>query len=207
MPCTEVNTAAEQCRAGSSVKWTAVVALAALVAGCATPAPPPAPSPASPAGAPSAQRPAAPAPQTPRAAAPAPSPAPAAAPTASGVDLGPRVALPAAPTVRTWDEFKRQAGRRMVAASPQATYMGKPPPMLFGIPILEIELNGDGSVRSISVTRPPANPDAVNTIDYAMEAVRRGAPYGDISKLPKPWKWTEVFLFNEKRQFKPRSLD
>jgi len=123
------------------------------------------------------------------------------------VDLGPRVALPAAPTVRTWDEFKRQAGRRMVAASPQATYMGKPPPMLFGIPILEIELNGDGSVRSISVTRPPANPDAVNTIDYAMEAVRRGAPYGDISKLPKPWKWTEVFLFNEKRQFKPRSLD
>ncbi|MEY2842036.1 MAG: hypothetical protein RI920_73, partial [Pseudomonadota bacterium] len=27
------------------------------------------------------------------------------------------------------------------------------------------------------------------------------------SKLPKPVKWTEVFLFNEKNQFKPRSLD
>ena len=209
MPCTEANITAEQRRAPAGVKWSAVVALAALAAGCATPAPPPAPSPAPPAAAPSAQRPAAPAPQPPRAAAPAPSPAvtPAAAPTPSGVGLGPRVALPAAPTVRTWDEFKRLAGRRMVAASPQASYMGKPPPMLFGIPILEIELNGDGSVRSISVTRPPANPDAANTTDYAMEAVRRGAPYGDISKLPKPWKWTEVFLFNDKRQFKPRSLD
>ena len=74
----------------------------------------------------------------------------------------------------------------MVAASPKAIYMSKPPPMLFGIPILEVELNGDGSVRGISVTRPPANIDARNTIDYAMEAVRRGAPYGDMSRLAKP---------------------
>ena len=117
------------------------------------------------------------------------------------------MALTPAPAARNWDEFKRQAGRRMVAASPQGSYMGKPPPMLFGIPILEVELNADGSVRNISVTRPPANPEARNTIEYAMEAIRRGAPYGDVSKLPKPWKWTEVFLFNEKRQFKPRSLD
>lgn len=99
------------------------------------------------------------------------------------------------------------AGRRMVAASPQASYMGKPPPMLFGIPILEIELNGDGTVRNISVTRPPANIDAANTVDHAIEAIRRGAPYGDVSRLPRPWKWTEVFLFNDKRQFKPRSLE
>ena len=95
----------------------------------------------------------------------------------------------------------------MVAASPQGSYMGKVPPMLFGIPILEVELNADGSVRNISLTRAPANPEARKTIDYAMEAVRRGAPYGDISRLPKPWKWTEVFLFNEQWQFKPRSLD
>jgi hypothetical protein len=123
------------------------------------------------------------------------------------VDLGPKVALPPAPVSRNWDDFKRLAARRMVAASPSATYMGPPPPMLFGIPILETELNADGSVRSISVTRPPANIDAQYTIDYAKEAIRRGAPYGDVSRLPKPWKWTEVFLFNDKRQFKPRTLD
>ena len=32
--------------------------------------------------------------------------------------------------------------------------------MLFGIPILEIELNADGSVRDVSVLRPPANAEA-----------------------------------------------
>ena len=46
-----------------------------------------------------------------------------------------------------------------------------------------------------------------HTLEYAKEAVRRGAPYGDMSKLPKPWRWAEVFLFNEQNQFKPRSLD
>lgn len=121
--------------------------------------------------------------------------------------MGPKVSLPPAPAVRSWDEFKRQAARRMVAASPKASYTSQVQPMLFGIPILEIEVNADGTVRNISVTRPPANVDAQNTIDYAMEAVRRGAPYGDVSRLPKPWKWTEVFLFDDKRKFKPRSLD
>jgi hypothetical protein len=123
------------------------------------------------------------------------------------VDLGPRVNLPPAPAVRNWDDFKKMAARRMVAASPQGSYMGKPPPLLFGIPIIEIEVNADGSVRNISVVRPPANSEAANTLDYAIEAVRRGGPYGEVSKLPKPWKWTEVFLFNDERQFKPRSLD
>jgi hypothetical protein len=108
---------------------------------------------------------------------------------------------------RNWDEFKRSAARRMVLGSPNHAYLGKPPPMLFGIPILEVELNADGSVRNISVTRPPANEDAQDTIEIAKEAIHRAAPYGDMSKLAKPWKWTEVFLFNEKRQFKPRILD
>jgi len=123
------------------------------------------------------------------------------------VDLGPQVSLARAPATRNWDEFKKMAGRRMVAASPKGSYMGKPPPMLFGIPVMEIELNADGSVRNVIVTRVPANAMAANTIEFAKEAIRRGAPYGDVSKLPKPWKWTEVFLFNDQRQFKPRSLD
>jgi hypothetical protein len=37
--------------------------------------------------------------------------------------------------------------------------------------------------------------------------VRRAAPFGDVSHLPRPWKFTETFLFNDDRHFKPRSLD
>lgn len=143
----------------------------------------------------------------PPAAAAALGPVPETPPAGSAADLGPRVMLPPAPAVRTMDEFKRQAARRMVAASPRSSYMGKPPPILFAIPIIEIEVNADGSVRSLRPTRLPANPAAAGTVDLAKEAIRRGAPYGDVSKLPRPWKWSEVFLFNEKSQFKPRTLD
>ena len=176
--------------------------LATLLAGCAASAPRPAPAPP----------PAAPAPRPAPVPPPPPAPAPPAAPVAeparrSSVNLGPMVIQAPALAARNWDEFKRSAARRMVLGSPNYAYLGKPPPMLFGIPILEIELNADGSVRNISVTRPPANEDAQDTIEIAKEAIHRAAPYGDMSKLARPWKWTEVFLFNDKRQFKPRILD
>jgi len=205
--CTEKQTQAGQRRALLGL----LSGIAALLAGCAAPGGAPAPAPArapapTPTAAPPAPTPVAPPPAAVRA---EPVPAPAAPrPAPRGkVDLGPQVKLPPAPAVKSWDELRKMAARRMVAASPKGSYMSKPPPLLFGIPVLEIELNADGSLRDIAVTRPPANIDAQDTIDYAIAAIERAAPFGDISKLPKPWKFTEVFLFNNKRQFKPRSLD
>jgi len=180
-----------------------LAALTTLLAGCVTTAPRPAPAPPPVAPAPRPAPPPSPPPPP-----PAPPPAPVAEPARrSSVNLGPMVIQAPALAARNWDEFKRSAARRMVLASPNYAYLGKPPPMLFGIPILEVELNADGSVRNISVTRPPANEDAQDTIEIAKEAIYRAAPYGDVSRLPRPWKWTEVFLFNDKRQFKPRILD
>ncbi len=115
--------------------------------------------------------------------------------------------LPQPSPSRSWDEFKRNAARRMVAGSPKFAYMSKPPPMLYAIAILEVEVDAQGQVRDISVVRKPAKDDAQDTIDIAMAAIRRAGPYGDVSHLPRPWKWSEVFLFNDNRQFKPRVLD
>lgn len=116
-------------------------------------------------------------------------------------------AAPGPTTARNWDEFKLGAGQRLVAAHPGGTYLGRVPDLLFGIPVLETELNADGSVRSIKVLRRPSDPAAADTVELAIAAVRRAAPYGDVTRLPKPWTWVEAFLFNERRQFKPRSLD
>lgn len=140
----------------------------------------------------------APAPAAP-AAAPAPAPAPAAvAPAPSGT-------LPSPSASRNWDEFKLQAARRMIAANPTATYTGKPQQVLLAIPVLEVELNGDGSIRRIDVLRRPGQ--APETTQIAVDAVRRAGPFGDVTRLPRPWKFTEAFLFNDDRRFKPRTLD
>ena len=114
-----------------------------------------------------------------------------------------RLAAPGA--VRNWNELRRQAALRIVAANPGSTYTGVPPEPLLAIPVLEVELNGDGSIRKIETLRYPR--EAKDTVQLAVDALHRAAPFGDVSRLPKPWRFTESFLFNDDRKFKPRTLD
>ena len=153
-----------------------------LLAGCSAP-PPPAPAGSEPTATPTR--------------APAAAPAPVAAATS--------LPLPPPGPVRSWAEVRLQAAHRLVAANPNGTYLGVVPEPLLGIPVLEIELNGDGSVRKIVFLRHPQ--EAKDTSKLAEAAVHRAAPFGDVSRLPKPWRFTETFLFNNERKFKPRTLD
>jgi hypothetical protein len=116
-----------------------------------------------------------------------------------------RRSLPPPRASRNWAEVRRQAAERIVAANPDLTYAGRVPEPLLAIPVLEIELNGDGSIRRIDVLREPRQ--AKDTLRIAAEAVRRAAPFGDVSHLPRPWKFVETFLFDDSRKFKPRTLD
>jgi hypothetical protein len=106
---------------------------------------------------------------------------------------------------RSWDEYRVNVGRILVAANPNGTYTGVVPEPLLAIPVLEIDLNRDGSVRNIRVQRPPSQ--AQDTVQLAIDAVRRAGSFGDVSHLPQPWRVSEVFLFRDDRKFKPRSLD
>jgi len=117
----------------------------------------------------------------------------------------PAVRLPAPVRPRSMKEVQVQAAMRIVEASPNGTYETDPPEVLLAIPVLEIELNANGSVRRIEVMRYPGQ--APETTQMAIDAVHRAAPFGDVSHLPKPWKFVEVFLFQDDRRFKPRTLD
>lgn len=130
-----------------------------------------------------------------------PTPAPAGSAPVAAPDV------PAAPRGRAhnWEDYKIQVGHRLIQANPDRVYLGPVPEPLLAIPVLEIELNADGSVRRIHVQRKPGQ--ALDTVQLAIDAVRRAEPFGDVSHLPKPWKFSEVFLFNDGRLFKPRSLD
>jgi len=180
----------------------ALAAAAVVLAGCGNPPPvaPPARPPAAPAPGPVLTlppRPSEPSVPSPSAAPPAPSAAAARAPR--------YVKLPPPQSARSWDEFKLVAARRLVDAHPDTSYMGVPPEPLLGIPVLEVELNADGSVRFVKVLREPR--EAKETIQMAVDAVRRAAPYGDVSRLSRPWKFVEVFLFDDEHRFKPATLD
>jgi len=157
----------------------------------------------------------APVPTPPQAPVPSPAPPQAATPQPLSTPVPPPAPSPAVrplppPPVasvpfRNWDEFRLHAGRRLVQANPNGTYTGAVPEPLLAIPVLEMELNADGSVRRIVVQRHPTQ--ARDTVQLAIDAVQRAAPFGDISHLPRPWKFSEVFLFRDDRRFKPRVLD
>ncbi len=127
-------------------------------------------------------------------------------PTTPPTTAKPGIALPPPAASRNWAEFKLQAARRMVAADPIGSYTGEVPEPLLAIPVLEVELNADGSVRRVKVLRIPKT-SAQDTVDMAIAAVHRAAPFGDVSRLPRPWVFTESFLYDDARRFKPRSLD
>ena len=107
--------------------------------------------------------------------------------------------------VRNWNEVRLQAARRLLAANPTTTYTDAAPDVLLAIPVLQIDLHADGSIRHIEALRLPTQ--ARDTTQLAIDAVRRAAPFGDVSRLPKPWRFVETFLFNDERKFKPRTLD
>lgn len=130
---------------------------------------------------------------------PAPPSQPTPAPEAGRPTLAPPVAA------RSWDEFKHRAALRLMAANPGRVYEGPVPDPLLAIPVLEVELEADGRVRRINVLRYPRQ--AKDTTQLAIDAVKRAAPFGPVSHLPRPWKFAEVFLFDDDRRFKPRTLD
>lgn len=115
----------------------------------------------------------------------------------------PRLDAPAVP--RSFAELQQQFARRLVAAHPDSSFTTRTPDRLLAIPVIEAALNADGSVRSTRVLRRPTTGDATTAL--AIAAIRRAAPYGDVSRLPKPWTVVETFLFDDALRFKPRTLD
>ncbi len=122
-----------------------------------------------------------------------------------GADPEAPVDLPPPERPRDMDELQLQFARRLVAASPGASYLHRAPDRLLAIPVLEVELHPDGRVRRISVLRRPTTGD--EAIELAVAAILRAAPFGDVSHLPQPCKVVEMFLFDDDLRFKPRTLD
>lgn len=110
----------------------------------------------------------------------------------------------APPMLRSQQALERHAAQRLVDLNADKVYLGKPPDVLLAVPVLRVDLHPDGRVRKITVLREPRQ--AKDTIQIAMAAVHKAAPYGDVSKLPEPRMFVETFLFNDARHFKPRGL-
>ncbi len=133
--------------------------------------------------------------QAPPPSAPAPAPSAAPAPTAPVAATG---------TTRSMTEYRRRAAQLIMAANPGGTFAGAVPDPLYGIVVVTIAFNADGSLKSTNFMRRSSVGPEVNTM--AIDAVRRVGNFGAIGNLPGPWEYNETFFYNDARKFQLRTI-
>ena len=111
--------------------------------------------------------------------------------------------VPSGPA-RNWDDYKLRVAQRIVATSAGETFAGPLPDPLQSIPVVQVKLRRDGSVDDIVVLRTPRQ--SPQTLQMAMRAIRRAAPFEPVGHLPRPWQFSETFLYNEDLKFQLRTL-
>ncbi len=119
-------------------------------------------------------------------------------------------AVPAPPaasglsTVRSMADYRRRAAQQILAASPGGTYTGPVSEPAYGIVVVSVALNADGSIKSANFLRRSSVGPDVN--DMAIQAVRRVGSFGPISNLAGPWEFSETFFYNDARKFQLRTV-
>jgi hypothetical protein len=133
--------------------------------------------------------------QAPPPSAPAPAPSAVPAPPAPAAATG---------TTRSMVEYRRRAAQLIMAANPSGTFAGAVPDPLYGIVVVTIAFNADGSLKSTNFMRRSSVGPEVNSM--AIDAVRRVGNFGTIGNLPGPWEFNETFFYNDARKFQLRTI-
>lgn len=112
--------------------------------------------------------------------------------------------VPRASPAEIETEYRLDAARHVYAAYPMRVYRGKLPPLLYGIMMLETELDAAGQVLSVSVVRKPA---ADEVAPWVLAMVRRAAPYPTPAAMPGGTvKFTETWFVDRSGLFQLFSL-
>ena len=102
------------------------------------------------------------------------------------------------------NKYKQRAARRIMQTSAGETFSGPTGDHMRSIPVLQVQLNRDGSVRNIVTLRTPKF--SPQTLQMAIRAIQRAAPFEPVGHLPQPWQYSETFLYNDDLKFQLRSL-
>ncbi len=101
-------------------------------------------------------------------------------------------------------EFRIDAARHLYGCYPKRIYKGKLPPMLYGVMMVETELDASGAVLNISVVRKPA---ADEVAPWIMAMIRRASPFpAPVRMEGGTVKYTETYFVDKSGQFQTYSL-
>jgi hypothetical protein len=101
-------------------------------------------------------------------------------------------------------EYRIDAARHLYSCYPMRIYRGKLQPLLYGVMMVETEIDATGKVVDISVVRKPA---ADEVAPWVLAMIRRAAPYpAPVKMAGATVKFTEVFFVDKSGLFQTMSL-
>lgn len=101
-------------------------------------------------------------------------------------------------------EYRIDAARHLYGCYPMRVMRGKMPPMLYGIAMVEIEIDQAGQVVDANIYRKPAAPEVG---PWVLAMLRRAAPFPAPVKFAGPTiKFSETFLVDKSGLFQVDSL-
>ena len=101
-------------------------------------------------------------------------------------------------------EFRIDAARHLYACFPMRVYRGKLPPLLYGVMMIETELDATGNVINIHVVRKPA---ADEVAPWIIAMVKRAAPFPAPTRMAGGTvKYTETYFVDKSGLFQAFSL-
>ena len=101
-------------------------------------------------------------------------------------------------------EFRIDAARHLYSCFPMRVYRGKLPPLLYGVMMVETELDATGNVVNVSVVRKPA---ADEVAPWVIAMIKRASPFPAPAKMAGGTvKYTETYFVDKSGLFQAFSL-
>ncbi len=103
-------------------------------------------------------------------------------------------------------EFRIDASRHLYSCFPMRVYRGKLPPLLYGVMMVEIEIDAQGNVLDVGVIRRPA---ADEVSPWILALIRKASPYPAPVKLAASGgkaKFIETYFVDKSGQFQTHTL-
>ena len=98
--------------------------------------------------------------------------------------------------------YKRDAARHLYATYPMRIFKGRMPPLLYGVAIVETELDGDGAVLDVRLRRPPG---AAEVGPWILQMIRKAGPFPVPSRMGKT-TYVDVWLVHKGGNFQLDTL-
>ncbi|MDO9286539.1 MAG: hypothetical protein Q7U26_16715 [Aquabacterium sp.] len=114
----------------------------------------------------------------------------------------PLLATPQASEATTDADYRKDAAKHLYAAYPMRIFKGRMPPLLYGVMIVDTEIDVEGKIVDVKVRRPPAAPEVG---PWVVAMIRKAAPFPAPTKMGKA-VYTDIWLVHKSGNFQLDTL-